>query len=721
MAKPSGRWGYAEGAGRGGRSIATGDTVVQTRRARRARGSFLTAGRGAGLASWLRLAAFAPLLLAGCAARSSPSPPPPPPASPAVVDTSPSLESTRPRPAVRPVEPTAAFLRAIENGTRTADGTPGPRYWQNRVEYRIAAELDPESATMTGMQTARLHNASPDTLRTMVVHLHQNVFSQGVPRTRRVPITGGMNVDAVQVDGVPMRRNPADGRPGYRIDGTLMTIDLPYPIMPGRMTELQLDWRFRVPPRGAPRTGHDENEVFVVAQWYPQIATYDDLRGWHDRPYWSNGEFYLEYGDFDVELTLPEGWVVGATGTLTNAGEVLPPHVRERLAVARTTDDIVPVVTIDDIDASMATERAMGGQLTWRFTATNVRDFAFATSNNYVWDVTRAATPDATGDGVEQRVMVHALYRPEAQNWRRAADYMQHALRFHARRWLPYPWPHITAAEGPIGGMEYPMLVFIGAPAEAIDLYAVLSHEIAHQWWPMIVGSNETDHAWQDEGLATWAEDLSVRERFPESDPHAATRDAYLAIAGQDDEAPIERRADLYGPGRQYGIATYQKPAALLRALGEVIGSDTLVAALAAYTDRWAYRHPASFDFFNTVEAVVGRDLDWFWSAWWHDTATLDHAVVAVEIVDLEAGGEQVTITVEDRGGAPMPVPLTLTLDNGDTVQLRMPVEPWLEGRVRQRVTTEVAARVVRVEIDAAGALPDTERRDNVWTRPEIP
>lgn len=659
-----------------------------------------------------------PWTAGACASRAEPVPPVPD-VEPPALDTTPALEETRPRPEVRPIVPTNAFRRAVAAGTRTNDGRPGPRYWQNRVEYRIAAELDPATATLTGTQTATLRNGSPDTLRAVLVHLHQNVFSQGVPRTRRVPITGGVTIDAVQVDGVALSGTTGgQGRPGYRIDGTLMVVDLPYPVLPGRSAELRFDWRFRVPPRGAPRTGHDDREVFVVAQWYPQIATYDDLRGWHDRPYWSNGEFYLEYGDFDVELTVPEGWLVGATGTLRNAEEILPPHVLDRLAEAPTTDDILPVVTLDDIDANTATNRVMGGQLTWRFTADDVRDFAFATSADYVWDVTRAATPDADGDGRDELVLVHALYRPDAPNWRRAADFMQHALRFHARHWGPYPWRQITAAEGPIGGMEYPMLVFIGAPAEPVDLYAVLSHEIAHQWWPMIVGSNETDHAWQDEALATFAEDLSVSERFPEADPFVATQRAYLSIAGSDDEAPIMRRADLYGQGRAYGIATYQKPGTLLRALGEVIGDNPLRVALRTYTERWAWRHPSPYDFFNTVEDVAGYDLDWFWSAWWYGTATLDHGLVAVEVVDLEGGGESVAITVEDKGGAPMPVPLVLTLASGDTVSLRMPVDAWLEGRVRQRATIEVASPVTRIEIDPAMRLPDVDRRDNVWTRP---
>ncbi len=653
------------------------------------------------------------VLGAGCARTVVPLDTPSPQAA-AVPDTAPS-DSIRPRLAVRPVRLSQAFREAVRRGTRTLDGRPGDAYWQNHVTYRISAELNPASARLTAVATIVLHNGSPDTLRSVLLNLYQNVFATGAQRTRRVPVTGGMRVEHVAADGVTLRLDATPGRNSYRIDGTLMTVDLPFALPPGRAAELEIGWSFLVPPRGAPRTGHDDRDVFVVAQWYPQVATYDDLRGWHDRPYWSNGEFYLETADFDVDLTLPEGWLVGATGTLENAVEVLDPDALGRLADSERSDAVIPVVSVDDLDAGRATMRVMGGQLTWRFRARGVRDFAFATSDAYVWDVARVTLTD--GDG-PRGVLVHALYRPDAANWSQAAQFLRHALSFHAARFTPYPWPHLTAAEGPIGGMEYPMLVFIGAPSAPEDLYAVLSHEAAHQWWPMQAGNNETDHAWQDEGLATWAEDRSVAERFPDTAPHNATLQRYLTIAGSDAEVPLERPADLYGPGPQYGIATYQKPGTLLRALGAILGEDVLDRAIREYTARWAGRHPSPYDFFHTVEHVAGRDLDWFWSPWWYETVTHDQAVVAVSIEDVSGGGERVTITVEDQGEAPLPAPLALTLESGEVRRLTLPVEPWLEGRTRQQVTVELESRLTRVDIDPTRSLPDVDRRDNVWTRP---
>jgi hypothetical protein len=628
-----------------------------------------------------------------------------------------ALAETRPRHALRPVPYTRAFQRALRNGTRTEDGRPGPRYWQQRVDYRIDAEIDPATARVQGVETVVYHNRSPDTLDVLVFHLYQNVFAEGAQRVRRVPITGGMTIERVAVDG--KNAGGGGGAPAYDIDGTLMVLSLPRPLAPGSRVSVEIAWHFTVPPAGAPRTGHDRKQAYVVAQWYPQVATYDDIRGWHAVPYWSNAEFYLEYGEFDVAITAPEGWLIGATGALDNPDEVLSLDALDRLAQARGRDDVVNIVTADDHDARDATAREPGGQLTWRFRARNVRDFAFAASNRYLWDATRATLPDADGDGQPETVLVHALYRPSATSWREAASYLKHAVTFHAQ-WHPYIYPQITAAEGPISGMEYPMVVFIGAPREPQALYEVLSHEVAHQWWSMMVGSNETHYAWQDEGLTTYVENLAVKDLFPRADPFGETMRAYLSIADTDHERPIIREADLYGPGQQYGIATYTKPGTLFRALSAVIGERTLHAALRVYANRWLLKHPSPYDLFNTIEDVAGRKLDWFWYPWFYETAVLDQAIASVDIEVMAGGGERVAVTIEDQGDAPMPVLLAFTTASGAVHHLELPVEPWLEGRVRQLGSIELPERVQRIEIDPERFFPDIDRNDNVWLRQRV-
>jgi hypothetical protein len=625
------------------------------------------------------------------------------------------LAQTRPRDAIRPMPVPRAVDFAIRAGTRTADGRPGANLWQQRVDYRIDAEIDPATARVQGVETIVYRNNSPAALPFLVFNLYQNAFSQGVQRVRRVPLTGGITLERVLVEGVAARAGEGPA-PSYQIDGTLMALQLPRPVPPGGRIAIEIAWRFTVPPVGAPRTAHDRKEAFVVAQWYPQVAAYDDVKGWHTLPYWTNGEFYLEYGDFEVSLTAPEGWLVGATGMLENPDEVLTDAALARLNQAASQEEVVHVITADDHEANNVTLRQPGGQLTWRFRARNVRDFAFAMSNRYLWDAAAAVLPDAMGDGRPDTVMVHALYRPRATGWRDAARFVRHAINFNAQRWHPYPYPHITAAEGPIGGMEYPMLVFIGAPADPQALYEVLAHEVTHQWWPMLVGSNETEYAWQDEGLATYVENLAVKDRFPQSDPFDLSLRTYLSIAGSDQERPSMREADLYGIGNQYSIATYTKPGTLFRSLGVIVGERTLHAALRVYVDRWKFRHPTPWDFFNTVEDVTGRDLDWFWVPWFYETAVLDQAIATVDIRPW-AGGERVMVLVEDQGGAPMPVPLVFTTATGETRRIDLPVEPWLEGKVRQLVTVDLSGRVQRIEIDPDRRLPDIDRADNAWQR----
>ena len=648
------------------------------------------------------VALFSTLLLMACATSAPPPPAPPPPVT---VDTLP----LRARYAVRPVPYTRAFDGAIERGTRTADGVPGPRYWQQRVQYRIQAELDPATARLSGVETIVYHNNSPDTLRELRFLLYQNAYAPGVPRNRRVPVTGGVTLEQVSVGGrVASASAVLTGPLTYTVDGTQMRLALPRALPPGASTTVEISWHHVVPPRGAPRTGHIDNEVFVVAQWYPQVATYDDVHGWHALPYWTNGEFYLEYGDFEVTLTLPEGWLVDATGVLQNADEVLPGVVRGRVARALAQDSVVNVVTADDMEAGAATERAPGGQLEWRFVARDVRDFAFATSGRYVWDATRAVLPDAHGDGFPDTVLVNAFYRPEHAAWREAARYTRHAVAFHAERWHPYIYPKITSAEGPIGGMEYPMLVFIGSPQDPVALYSVISHEVAHEWYPMMVGSNESRYAWQDEGLVTYVEDLSVMDYFDGEQPWLGTQRAYLRIAGTDAEREIMREPDLFGIGPQYGVAAYTKPGTLLRALGGVIGEDRVHAALRLYAERWLLRHPTPWDFFATVEHVAGADLDWFWHPWFFETATLDQAIAAVRTLDGRS-----EIDVDDLGDAPMPVRLRVTFGDGSTAEHTLPVEPWLQGRTRQ--TLRIEGAVTRVEIDPEQFFPDVARDNNVW------
>ncbi|HET6765047.1 MAG TPA: M1 family metallopeptidase, partial [Longimicrobiaceae bacterium] len=546
-------------------------------------------------------------------------------------------------------------------------------------------------------------------------NLYQNIFAPGSIRNRYVPVFGGgVELERVAVGGVVLADRSAEttGFPtgaGYSVRGTLGHLTLPAAILPGDSATFEIAWHHKVPPKGAFRTGWEDalgGRAYVVGQWYPQIATYDDLRGWDDTPYLGDGEFYLDYGDFDVALTLPQQWLAGATGTLTNPGEVLSPAANARLAAAMGGQGGL-VAGPDESAARTATAAGAGGKVTWRWHAENVRDFAFATSDHYRWEVGHAPVQGADGT---RRVAVNVLYRPGAPGWEQAGRYGAHAISFLSSRLAPYPYPQVTVAEGPIAGMEYPMMVFIARPAAAADLQSVIAHEVGHEWFPMTVGSDEASYAWMDEGINSYDEELAVADFFPGTTPWMDDRASYLRVAGRDNEVPLMRHTDLVSPYGARTMAAYTKPAVVLGALRGVLGDSVFSRAMRTYVREWSWRHPQPWDFFHTVERVSGRDLSWFWNPWFYGTPTLDQAVTRVETV---SGG--VRVTVRDVGGIPMPATVTVTSGDAGKTAVDIPVDAWLRGVREVTVSVPTLGAVTRVEVDAEQRYPDADRTNNVW------
>ncbi len=614
-----------------------------------------------------------------------------------------------------PVPP--AFQAALKAGTRTADGKPGPAYWQQRVDYRIDAQLDPKTAVLQGEETIRYQNNSPDTLPGVVIHLYQNLFKAGASRTDPTPVTAGITLERVTVGGkeaheVKMAAHAQASGAGYQIQGTLMLLRLPQRLLPHDSTTVKISWHYTVPPApDAPRTKHVGSQLFLVAQWYPQIAVYDDVHGWHTGQYLGTGEFYLEYGNFEVSLTIPEGYVIGATGELQNPDEVLTAGARARLRQAATSDAVVHIVTEDNITANTATERAPGGELTWRFQASNVRDFAFAASNRYLWDATRAVVPDPASTARTKNIVVNAFYRPEATNWKEAARYSKHSVQFHASHWHPYIYPQITSVEGPEGGMEYPMIVFVEEYDDPRELYDVITHEIGHEWFPMMVGSDEKEYAWMDEGVNTYIEQFANKDFYPDYVPFQTDYERYLGIAGTEDEAEIMRGADIFPSGESYAVGAYSKPAVALHILASIIGEDQLQKSLQEYTNRWHLKHPMPLDFFHTVEAVTGRNLEWFWYPWFYTTVPLDQS-----IVDVKTTATGASVTIGNAGGLPAPVSLLVTYGGG-TQTVTVPATVWANGQKRYVANVELKGAFQSAAIDPASMFPDVDRSNNVWPR----
>jgi hypothetical protein len=616
------------------------------------------------------------------------------------------------RPIPYPIPDSKAFARAVERGTRTRTGLPGPKYWQQFARYSIDADLQPTSSQLTGRETIRYFNRSPDTLRTLWVHLNQNLFAAGAIRNTPTPVTGGTEILRVEAMGTTLSRR--DTAAGYQVEQTRMRIRPPQPVLPGDSIDLRLDWAFTVPPDGAPREG-STGDVFMVAYWYPQMAVYDDVNGWQIDPYMGASEFYMGYADYDVGLTLPSSWLIAATGRLTNPEQVLSAQTRERLALVHKTGELVHIVDFNDRGAS--TQRGIDDRLTWRFRATNVRDFAWGTSPRFLWDATVGTVANRHGGTIPDTVDVNTFYRPEVvfPAWFRSSLYARHAIEFLSRYLWSYPYPQMTALEGPASctGMEYPMLTCIGGPRDTLSLESVIIHEFGHMWFPMQVGSDERRYAWMDEGLTRFNQAQGMQNYWSGYDREAISRKAYLDFAATDSELPLMRPGDLYPfESRAYTVASYEKMATNMVALRAIMGDQLFLRCYHEYGRRWAEKHPTPYDFWNTFDWCAGQDLSWFWRTWWFETWTLDQAIESVE-----PDGQGLKVSIEDKGLAPMPVRLAITRSNGAVERVVVPVDAWLKGARHTSVTVADAATVTSIEIDPTQRFPDIDRSNNRWVR----
>jgi Peptidase family M1 domain len=620
------------------------------------------------------------------------------------------------RPIPYPIPKDRAWQRAVSAGTRTETGVPGKSYWTDRAEYKIKAELIPETAMVKGHIDMTYHNRSPRSVRTLNVHLRQNLYKAGSLRNRFVEITGGMKVSNVKVgdEELSARR--------YRVRGTIMSVRLPRRLGSDEKVTLSMDWEFQVPVAGMDamrqgydviRQGHENHHVFYLGYWYPQFAVHEDVAGWVAEQYLSNAEFYMDYADYDLELTVPEGWLVRATGTLENADEVLTKTELERLKKARAQREVVHVITSEDLEAGNVTRKGKTGKtgktgkLTWRFAAKNVRDVAVSASDRYVWDATHAVIKDRDGEGKDGTCMIHAVFRPGRRPSNgAAAEQARHTIEFMSKTVYPYPWPHMTACQGVIfGGMEYPMMTIIG-PRFGLG---VITHELIHMWFPMLVGSNEKAHAWQDEGFTSFFTSLAVADFRGRELSRRIDAAGYLRTVAGGQDSSMMRHGDHYGGGRgSYGFASYGKTAAVLQQLRGMVGDDVFFKAMRKYAADWAYRHPYPQDFFNTFSSVAKEDLDWYFRIWFYETWTLDQAVASVK-----EKGQATEVVIQDRGDATYPTRVQVQYSDGRTEIKSVDVRRWLAGK--RTATLTFGSGVTKVVIDPERVTLDIDRSNNTW------
>ncbi len=626
-------------------------------------------------------------------------------------------QQAQPGRAILPGHPDTSPFRPLElptaNAFRSASGMPGPMYWQQKVDYNIKVSLDTATHTIRGEETITYRNNSPDTLRYVWIQLDRN--SGGV-NTRFAALgsgRGGAN-EGVTVERVNVLRSartgaqPTPTKLAWHVNSTMMRVNLDRPLAPKSSVSLDLAWHFVVPTQGRiGRAKQPTGWLYQIAEWYPRMAVYDDVRGWNTDQY-IGAEFYLEYGNFDVAITMPAGFTVTATGLLQNATEVLPARLRTRLAAAAHSDTIVHIIPPEEVGSAALLPPNVGATRTWRWHADNVRDVAWAAAPNYLWDA-------SSWDGI----LAEAFYPPERIGaWRTAADMTRHSIMSHSSRWLHYPYPKAVSAQGPVGGMEYPMMTFDDASNEK-ELYYTIAHEQGHEWYPMIVGSNERLYPWMDEGFNTFIDLFSFRARYPTDTIRTQSLEfgsmkAWQQFLGQ---RGLES-AIMEPPDRSVntGWSAYGKPAVGLHFLrAEVVDSADFDAAFAEYTRRWAFKHPTPADFFRSMNDGLGEDLSWFWRSWFFRSDHLDQAIDSV-MTSENSGQATARVFLSSRREMVAPVELQITGADGSLHTVKLPVEAWLRGSTYQwRITTPLTEKPVKIEIDPRRVYPDADRSNNSW------
>ncbi|MGK2933743.1 MAG: M1 family metallopeptidase [Gemmatimonadaceae bacterium] len=583
------------------------------------------------------------------------------------------------------------------NRYRSADGSPGPDYWQQRADYTIAAQLDTAAKRISGTVGIRYTNNSPDTLRFVWLQLDQNLYRAGSKGAALYPADSRWGVRGF-LGGFDLSDVRTNGRPAtMHVDDTMLRVALDRPLPPGGRATIEMGFTFLVPEYGSDRMARD-GSFYEIAQWYPRMAVYDDVRGWNIEPYLGQGEFYLEYGDIDYSITVPAGYVVAGSGVLDNPEQVLTTDQRRRLAVAARSDTVVRI-----IPPAEAVARPTPGTKTWRFTARNVRDVAWAAAPDFRWDATSW-----------KGVVTQAYYYPKANKaWESAAEQTQFSIRTYSELFFPYPYPQATSVAGPVGGMEYPMFVMVHRGTDdPASIFGTLDHEHGHEWFPMIVGSNERLFTWQDEGINTYINSFSNERRYPGREAWGAYLSNWKSIVQRGIDSPLMTAPDNVHPSA-LGAVGYRKPAAVLLMLrNHVVGPELFDAAFREYTRKWAFKHPTPADFFRTIESYAGGDLSWYWRAFFYGNDVLDIGVTGVTQSD--TGLMLATVGLRRMTSVPFPVMLRVRYADGGTEDFRLPEKIWARGDAFA-ATLPTRARVTGVRLWPIPSVPDWNSDNDTW------
>lgn len=619
---------------------------------------------------------------------------------------------------------TESFAPPPGNLFRSAKGNPGPSYWQNSASYIIHAILNENDTSVVGDVIISYKNNSPDKLPYLWLQLDQNIFK---PDSRAVATTeypgdyssvvdkknGGYEIKDVTIKY---------GQKNYSVQpiitDTRMQIRLNDPLhSKGDSVSIKINFKFNIPEDGAGRFGRLRTKngiIYQIAQWYPRMCVYDDVKGWNTLPYLGTGEFYCDYGNYDYYITAPAEMIVYGSGDLQNPKEVLSSEIIKRLEKASGSDKTVTIIGADEIGKT-STRANLKGQLTWHFKMNNARDVAFAASKGMIWDAARIKLPSG------RKALAMSCYPIESAGdtaWSRSTEYLKASIEFYSKNFYEFPWNNAISCAGITGGMEYPGIIFNSYSAVKADFWFLLSHEIGHNWYPMIVGSNERRYMWQDEGLNTYINYLAtdVFNNGEYKNAPAILNTNYFASMDYEDfmnhKDPLMTPSDAMVQKEHYQY--YGKTAyGLLMLRNTIVGKERFDYAFRKYTEDWAFKHPTPYDFFNSINNGTGEDLSWFWKEWFFTTWKLDQAIASVNYADNNPA-KGVVIVIENKGKMILPVILKIVETGGKETTIQLPVEIW-QRNTQWAYKFPSTKKIEKVILDPDKVLPDMDRKNNEW------
>jgi hypothetical protein len=595
--------------------------------------------------------------------------------------------------------------KAYENGIRNYDGTPGPNYWQNSSDYKIKVEIDPKRKILYGSETITYYNNSPDTLKSLVIRLYQNIFRIGNARDfsiKKEVINDGVNLSKIFVNGEVVDTLSSIKKSRR---GTNLILKLEDSVPPHTDISLAFEWDFIIPHKTTLRMGAYDSTSFFIAYWYPQMAVYDDIDGWDYNNYGGYQEFYNDFSNFDVEIKVPNTFAVWSTGILQNPGELLAQQTLDRFNSAHNSDEVIRIVTEEDLNDGNIFNNSSSYNV-WKYKADKVTDLAFALSDHYLWDAVTTVVDSST----KRTVFIQTAYKVESEDFYDVANISKQAIEFFSFEIpaVPFPYPSLTVFNGS-GGMEYPMMVNDGSAKSRAGTVGVTSHEIAHTYFPFYMGTNERKYAFMDEGWAVMLP-YDFQERMAEeNDPRKRQILIYQRYAGTERDVPlIVPSVNL--KGSTYRMYAYSRPGAAYENLRNMLGDELFLKGLHTFMERWNGKHPIPHDFFYSFNDGTDKDLNWYWKSWFIESGYPDLSITKVVV-----GGTNLSVTVKKEGNIPIPVKLTFIYSDSTETVIYKDASVWSDGKDEIIITEKTTKIIEKIKLGDAH-IPDVNHKRNTYT-----